>query len=81
MMGLPLWVDDERWSEARQRLRPIDTSGVAMICGTCGHEALLGQFTRTPIAGELPLNMVQCPKCQHAVERRHGTLVSVGARL
>jgi hypothetical protein len=67
-----------------------------MTCGKCGHEADIDEFTRTPIAGELPRNVFQCPKCRHAIERRHGQptvypsgfvmpgpvmLVPVGARL
>lgn len=67
-----------------------------VTCGNCGHDGDIDTFTRTPVAGELPRNVFQCPVCKYAVERRHGkptvypsgfvmpgpvTLVPVGARL
>ena len=67
-----------------------------MKCGFCGAVAPLDDYCRTPIYGELPRNVYQCPSCRRAVEKRYGkatvypsgfvmpgpvTLVEVGARL
>ena len=39
-------------------------------CGKCGHVADIGQFTSTPLGGNLPDNTYQCPACQYAIQRR-----------
>ncbi|GEM_PF-2263814 len=41
-----------------------------LICGSCGHQADLDRFTRTPVYGEPPKNVYQCPACAKAIERR-----------
>ena len=41
-----------------------------MQCGKCGHEADIDEWVKTPIAGKLPRNRYQCPKCHFAFERR-----------
>jgi hypothetical protein len=45
---------------------------MTLTCGNCGHEAQIDEFTRTPVAGDLPHNVYQCPSCRHAIERRQG---------
>lgn len=46
----------------------------------CGHRADLDAFCRTPIAGELPRGMFQCPACGYAFKRVESghTLFTVG---
>lgn len=51
-----------------------------MTC-RCGHQADIDEFTRTPVTGELPKNVFQCPRCHLAVERKvtgPGTLYDSG---
>lgn len=46
----------------------------AMItCGHCGHQDDFDAFTRTPVFGDLPKGVIQCPNCGIATEKRHGT--------
>lgn len=40
-----------------------------LIC-SCGHEADLNEFCRTPISGELPKGHYQCPSCGYAWQRK-----------
>lgn len=44
-------------------------SWINMKC-RCGYEADLGEFSRTPIAGELPPGHFQCPACRVAWKRQ-----------
>jgi hypothetical protein len=41
-----------------------------MTCGGCGHQDDIDEFCRTPISGELPRHVYQCPRCGLAIERR-----------
>ena len=43
-----------------------------IICGKCGHEADIDDWTRTPVGGPLPSNTYQCPACRLAFERVSG---------
>lgn len=45
---------------------------VNLTCGRCGHTAGLMDFTRTPVGGELPRGVYQCPQCGLALERVQG---------
>ena len=45
---------------------------MTITCGKCGGSADIDEFIRTPVFGELPRNVFQCPKCQYAFERRCG---------
>lgn len=59
-------------------------TGWMNVSCSCGHTADLEEFTRRPLAGELPPGEFQCPACQKAwrVEKtpieinRFGRLVS-----
>lgn len=42
---------------------------VTMTCGGCGHQDDLDEFCRTPISGELPRGVYQCPACRLAFQR------------
>lgn len=43
-----------------------------ITCGSCGHSDDLDAFCRTPIWGDLPPNVYQCPCCHRAVEKTIG---------
>lgn len=43
-----------------------------MTCGQCGHEADLSTFCTTPISGELPKGVYQCPACGLAIRKTFG---------
>ena len=43
-----------------------------LSCFFCGHVASLDSFCETPIAGPLPRDTYQCPKCKRAVRRTYG---------
>lgn len=47
-------------------------SGITITCGFCGHQADIDRFCSTPIGGELPKDVYQCPACSRAIERRMG---------
>ena len=46
--------------------------GIKVRCGACGHEALMDLFIRTPVYGELPPGIFQCPACTVAVRLKQG---------
>ncbi len=43
---------------------------VGATCGACGHEGDLEDFSATPVSGQLPLDVIQCPACGVAVRKR-----------
>jgi len=43
---------------------------MTMTCGKCRHEADIDEFCRTPVSGELPSGVYQCPACGVAVRRQ-----------
>lgn len=43
---------------------------ITMTCGQCQHQADLDEFMKTPIGGQLPKGVFQCPACQKAFERK-----------
>ena len=45
---------------------------MSITCGQCGATSTIDEWTTTAVAGELPRNMYQCPKCRYAFERRMG---------
>lgn len=52
-----------------------------MTCGKCGHKADIDEFCSTPVYGELPKGVFQCPACGIAIRRRisgPGTLYPSG---
>ena len=50
----------------------MDDHGIKMRCGACGHEDLMERFCGTPVYGELPPGIFQCPACTVAVRRKQG---------
>jgi hypothetical protein len=69
---------------------------VTLTCGTCGHKGEFDDFCKTPVGGDLPRGVYQCPVCNRAVRVTAGpgtrfpsglyvpgpiTLVPVDARL
>lgn len=48
---------------------------VTIACGSCGHTDDYMFFTRTPVYGDLPKDIFQCPKCRTAILRKHGAPV------
>lgn len=44
-------------------------SGMNVTCGKCGHTADIDQWTRTEIAGRLPIGHFQCPSCHFAFRK------------
>ena len=49
----------------------IALSGDVAVTCRCGHSDSLSAFSRTPIGGDLPPDIVQCPACGLAVSRRY----------
>ena len=45
---------------------------MTITCGKCGTDSDIDLWISTPIAGELPRNIYQCPKCKYAFEKRYG---------
>ena len=52
--------------------KPAFTSmmGVGYVCGFCGHEDHAHLFAETPVSGQLPLGVSQCPRCMKAWRKR-----------
>lgn len=42
-----------------------------MTCA-CGHTDDFDAFCKTPISGDLPRNVYQCPACRRAVKKTYG---------
>jgi len=47
-------------------MNAIPESYMLLCCGKCGHEADYFDFCHTPITGDLPSGVHQCPKCRKA---------------
>ncbi len=45
---------------------------VMVTCGNCGKSAAMDEFCNTPVNGQLPRGVYQCPHCHWAVQRQAG---------
>lgn len=45
---------------------------ITITCGHCGQQSDFDNWTRTPVAGELPRGHYQCPACGIAFKRQMG---------
>jgi hypothetical protein len=41
-----------------------------ITCGHCAHTADINAFCSTPVSGQLPKDIYQCPACNCAIQRR-----------
>jgi hypothetical protein len=73
-------MNDERPPCDPRAVKICSYGGVAMTC-RCGHVAPMDDFCRTPVFGDLPAGIYQCPECGVAVDVRHGKIETCEARL